>query len=128
MRNIDTKANSAAAPYQNPCSHQITPISKGAAANNATPGTYCRFIGSIDIFDEYCTVDLPSGMPKEVLATLQRAIVCNKPLAMTKVGKGGKVGGPPRNKKKGTSANRKAARANKQRDGFPPKRERKVKK
>lgn len=98
----------------------------GAIANEA--GISSRFIGSIDIFDEYCTVDLPSGMPKEVLATLQRAIVCNKPLAMTKVGKGGKVGGPPRNKKKGTSANRKAARANKQRDGFPPKRERKVKK
>ncbi len=98
----------------------------GAIANEA--GISSRFIGSIDIFDEYCTVDLPSGMPKEVLDTLQRAVVCNKPLAMTKVGKGGKVGGPPRNKKKGTSANRKAARANKPRDGFAPKRERKVKK
>jgi ATP-dependent RNA helicase DeaD len=99
----------------------------GAIANEA--GISSRFIGSIEINDDHCTVDLPSGMPKEVMATLQRAIVCGKPLAMTKLGKGGKVGGPPRNKgKKGSTANRKAARARKDRDDFAPKRERRPKK
>lgn len=95
----------------------------GAIANEA--GISSRFIGSIEIYDEYTTVDLPAGMPKEVMATLQRAIVCNKPLAMTRVGKGGKVGGPPRSKpKKGSTANRKAAKANKEREGFAPKKDR----
>ncbi|HSG60957.1 MAG TPA: DEAD/DEAH box helicase [Pseudomonadales bacterium] len=95
----------------------------GAIANEA--GISSRFIGSIEIYDDYTTVDLPAGMPKEVMATLQRAIVCNKPLAMTRVGKGGKVGGPPRSKpKKGSTANRKAAKANKEREGFAPKKDR----
>ncbi|MEY3018327.1 MAG: hypothetical protein RL336_1462 [Pseudomonadota bacterium] len=99
----------------------------GAIANEA--GISSRFIGSIDIYDEYCTVDLPSGMPKEVLATLQRAIVCNKPLAMTKVGKGGKVGAPPRNKgKKGSTANRKAAKARGEKPKFGANKERRPKK
>jgi len=99
----------------------------GAIANEA--GISSRFIGSIDIFEDHCTVDLPSGMPKELMATLQRTIVCGKPLAMARVGKGGKVGGPPRSKpKKGSTANRKAAKSRNDRGDSGPKRERKPKK
>jgi len=84
----------------------------GAIANEADISS--QFIGSIDIFDDHSLVDLPSGMPKEVLAILQRAIVCGKPLAMTRANQGAnwspsrKSSGP---KKGNSTANRKAAKA-----------------
>jgi ATP-dependent RNA helicase DeaD len=92
----------------------------GAIANEANISS--RFIGSIDIFDDHTLVDLPAGMPNEVLAILQRAIVCGKPMAMTRVG-GGKSGdwkndsfdGAPR--KRNSTANRKAAKSRSGKDG-----------
>jgi ATP-dependent RNA helicase DeaD len=50
----------------------------GAIANEA--GIESRFIGHIKLFDEFSTVDLPLGMPKEVLTQLKKVRVRNRPL------------------------------------------------
>ena len=53
----------------------------GAIANEA--GIESRFIGHIKLFDEFSTVDLPAGMPKEVLAHLKKVRVRNRNLEIT---------------------------------------------
>ncbi len=50
----------------------------GAIANEADLNS--RFIGKIEIFDKYSTVDLPMGMPVEMFKTLSKVKVCNRPL------------------------------------------------
>ena len=57
----------------------------GAIANEAE--IEGRYIGHIRIYDDYCTVDLPGGMPKEVMQILQKTHVCSKPLAIESVAK-----------------------------------------
>ncbi len=54
----------------------------GAIANEA--GIESRYIGAIDIHEEYSTVDLPDGMPKDVFRHLQKVWVCGRQLRMTK--------------------------------------------
>ena len=53
----------------------------GAIANEA--GIDSRFIGRIRIHDAYSTVDLPVGMPKEILELLKRVRVGGQPLAIS---------------------------------------------
>ncbi len=53
----------------------------GAIANEAEFDS--EYIGRIDIFDEFTTVDLPSGMPKEVLQILSKAHVAGRPMNLT---------------------------------------------
>lgn len=55
----------------------------GAIANET--GVDSEFIGRIDIHDEYSTVDLPTGMPRELLLALQKARVCGHELKITRV-------------------------------------------
>lgn len=55
----------------------------GAIANEA--GLDAKFIGRIDIFDDHSTVDLPKGMPKEVLKQLKKAWVSGQQLQMSRV-------------------------------------------
>ncbi|MBU0655335.1 MAG: DEAD/DEAH box helicase [Gammaproteobacteria bacterium] len=50
----------------------------GAIANEA--GLDSRFIGYIDIQDDFSLVDLPAGMPKEILSDLKRARVAGQML------------------------------------------------
>ena len=50
----------------------------GAIANEADIGS--AFIGHIEIFDTFTTVDLPEGMPTETMDILKRARVCGRPL------------------------------------------------
>lgn len=57
----------------------------GAIANEAQ--IEGRYIGHIRIYDDYCTVDLPGGMPDETMQTLKRTHVCSKPLMIEAVGK-----------------------------------------
>ncbi len=57
----------------------------GAIANEAD--IEGRYIGHIRIYDDYCTVDLPSGMPAEVMQVLKRTHVCSKPLLIEPVNK-----------------------------------------
>ena len=52
----------------------------GAIANEAD--LEARFIGRIDIRDDYTLVDLPEGMPSELLEHLQAVRVASRPLRM----------------------------------------------
>jgi ATP-dependent RNA helicase DeaD len=50
----------------------------GAIANEG--GIEGRYIGQIDLFDDYSTVELPAALPGELLATLRRTMVRHCPL------------------------------------------------
>ena len=55
----------------------------GAIANEAEIDS--QYIGHIEIFDDFSTVDLPVGMPKETLRDLQNAWVCQRRLAIRRL-------------------------------------------
>lgn len=50
----------------------------GAIANEADIES--RFIGHIEIFDDFATVDLPDGMPGDVMKHLSKTRICGRPL------------------------------------------------
>ncbi|MCP3977984.1 MAG: DEAD/DEAH box helicase [bacterium] len=52
----------------------------GAIANEA--GLASRHIGRIQLYDRYSTVDLPHGMPSQVLRHLKRVRICQLPMAI----------------------------------------------
>jgi ATP-dependent RNA helicase DeaD len=56
----------------------------GAIANEADISS--KYIGRISIFDSYSTVDLPFGMPDDILRVLQRARIGSKAMKLQKVG------------------------------------------
>ena len=56
----------------------------GAIANEA--GLEGRYIGRIDIRDDHSTLDLPTGMPKELLQHLKKTRVCGRPLGIKRIG------------------------------------------
>ena len=56
----------------------------GAIANEADISS--KYIGRISIFDSYSTVDLPFGMPEDILRVLQRARIGNKAMKLQKIG------------------------------------------
>lgn len=65
--------------------HAVTPSQiVGAIANEA--GLEAKHIGRIDIFDNYSTLDLPAGMPKEVLQHLKNVWVVNRQLNISAQG------------------------------------------
>jgi ATP-dependent RNA helicase DeaD len=64
----------------------------GAIANEAELES--KYIGEIEIRDEYSTVDLPADMPKEVMAILKRARVAGRPLEIT-IFRGGETSSTP---------------------------------
>ncbi len=55
----------------------------GAIANEADIDS-C-YIGAIDIFDNFSTVDLPAGMPKETLRVLKNARVCGRKINISEL-------------------------------------------
>lgn len=60
----------------------ITPSNiVGAIANEADIES--RYIGQIVLHDDYSTVDLPDGMPKELFAHLRKVRICQKPLKIS---------------------------------------------
>ena len=60
----------------------ITPSNiVGAIANEADISS--RFIGSIKLHDDYSTVDLPEGMPDDLLKHLKKVRVCAKPMRLS---------------------------------------------
>ena len=64
---------------------KITPSNiVGAIANEADIES--RFIGEIKLHDEYSTVDLPQGMPTELLNHLKKVRVCAKPMRISVLG------------------------------------------
>lgn len=54
----------------------------GAVANEG--GIEGEFIGPINIFDDYSTIDLPEGMPNDVYNVLRQVRVAGKPLQLKK--------------------------------------------
>jgi ATP-dependent RNA helicase DeaD len=64
--------------------HQVKPTNiVGAIANES--GLDSRFIGKIMIFDEYSTVDLRAGMPRELLNMLKKVWVSGRQLNITRL-------------------------------------------
>ncbi len=73
----------------------------GAIANEA--GLHGKDIGRIDIQAQHAFVDLPEGMPKDVLRALKRTWVLERPLRMAKVNSGASdARSQPRSKKNAT--------------------------
>ncbi|MDQ6968675.1 MAG: DEAD/DEAH box helicase [Mariprofundaceae bacterium] len=54
----------------------------GAVANES--GIENEFIGHIEIYDQYSTIDLPEGMPNHILKTLQNTRVSDRKMQMTR--------------------------------------------
>jgi ATP-dependent RNA helicase DeaD len=68
--------------------HAVTPSNiVGAIANEA--GLEAKLIGRIDIFDSYTTLDLPVGMPTDVLQHLKSVWVAGKQLHISQNGESG---------------------------------------
>ena len=65
----------------------------GAIANEADLNS--RHIGRIAIFDTYSTVDLPYGMPDEILRVLHRSRVGNRMLKLQRMAEAGDGDGDP---------------------------------
>ena len=66
--------------------HQVTPGDiVGAIANEADIDS--AYIGGINIQDDYSTVELPDGMPKEIFNHLKKVRVRNHPMHISIVGK-----------------------------------------
>ena len=74
--------------------HGVKPANiVGAIANEA--GLESRYIGRIDIQHDHTTLDLPEGMPREVLMHLKKVWVSGQQLRIHKPGEGGGEA-PPR--------------------------------
>lgn len=77
--------------------HNVEPKNiVGAIANEA--GLDSQYIGRINSFENYSTVDLPDGMPKDVFKHLKRVWVCGRQLNITLDGAAPETG--PSNKPK----------------------------
>ena len=64
--------------------HGVKPANiVGAIANEVDMDS--EFIGHIEIFDNYSTVDLPAGMPKPVMQTLRKTWVSGKRMGLKKL-------------------------------------------
>lgn len=61
--------------------HKLRPSNLVGAIANETD-LESRYIGHIEIYDEYATVDLPQGMPRELLAHLNGVRVCGRRLGL----------------------------------------------
>jgi len=59
----------------------------GAIANEAELES--RYIGRIDIRDDFSLIDLPEGMPHELMEHLKRVRVAGQPLRISRQGEGG---------------------------------------
>lgn len=56
----------------------------GAIANEGDIDS--RYIGHIEIFDEFTVIDLPDGMPKDLLNTLKKTRICGRPANLSVFG------------------------------------------
>jgi ATP-dependent RNA helicase DeaD len=83
------KAEFAMQPYRIEVGHAhgVKPANiVGAIANEA--GLEAKYIGRIEIFDNYSLLDLPEGMPNEVLEQLKTVAVGAHPLRISRSGVG----------------------------------------
>ena len=83
--------------------HDVKPSNiVGALANEA--GLDAQNIGHIDILDDHSHVDLPIGMPKDILADLKKTWICGRRIAISRL-KDGREG-------EATTAPKRTVRAN----------------
>jgi len=80
----------------------------GAIANEADLES--RYIGHIEIFDDFSTVDLPAGMPAETMRDLGKAWVCQQRLAIERFKAGGSAEAGPENTPKKQAVDREPSR------------------
>lgn len=82
----------------------------GAIANEADiDGDY---IGNIKIYETFSTVDLPTGMPKEIIGILKKARVCNRALNIERfTDKPPRKHGKPKGAKSGSGKKKKSKSA-----------------
>ena len=66
--------------------HRVKPGHIVGAIANET-GLANKYIGRIAIYDDYSTVDLPVGIPKETFALLKRVEVLGNPMNISSLGK-----------------------------------------
>jgi ATP-dependent RNA helicase DeaD len=84
-------------------SHGVKPANiVGAIANEA--GLDSKYIGRIDIQQDYTVLDLPEGMPKELLMHLKKVWVSGQQLRIHKLGEGDGGGDAPPRKFKPAAA------------------------
>ncbi|MDP5210547.1 DEAD/DEAH box helicase [Microbulbifer sp. 2205BS26-8] len=77
----------------------------GAIANEVELDS--SYIGRIEIYPDYTTVDLPEGMPKEVFQHLKKVRVAGQPMRISRLGDAGvKPGGQPKGRRKPRRAGR----------------------
>lgn len=80
--------------------HGVKPANiVGAIANEA--GLESRYIGRIDIHDDHTVLDLPEGMPRELLAHLKKVWVSGQQLRIHRLGEGEAGDAAPRRFKPG---------------------------
>ena len=91
----------------------------GAVANEADIES-C-YIGTIDIFDDFSTIDLPDGMPKETFDALRNTWVCGKKLGITEFTNAEKKSAPHKQKSKGKPASNRPTRKRKPNKDNKPK-------
>ncbi len=93
--------------------HNVNPGNiVGAIANEAEIDS--KFIGRINIYDDFSTVDLPEGMPRDILRTLKKIWVSGQQLKISKLDEHGKQQGAkdksqfkPKHKKERTGYSKK---------------------
>ena len=81
----------------------------GAIANEA--GIESRFIGQINLYEDYSTVELPGDLPREVLEILRRTRVRQHPLNLRPMSRQESEEAPPRFPRRPPGAPRDAERA-----------------
>lgn len=80
--------------------HKVKPGNiMGAIANEA--GLDSKDIGRIKIYDDYSTVDLPEGMPKEVFMHLKKVRVANQTINISALSGGAQGGSDKKRSKSG---------------------------
>ena len=68
--------------------HGVQPANIVGAISNES-GLDGEHIGRIRIHEDYSTVDLPEGMPKDIFMLLKKVWVCNRQLGITRLEPGG---------------------------------------
>ncbi|MBN2337471.1 MAG: DEAD/DEAH box helicase [Acidobacteria bacterium] len=68
--------------------HGVKPANIVGALSNES-GLDGEHIGRVRIHEDYSTVDLPEGMPKDIFMLLKKVWVCNRQLAITRLEPGG---------------------------------------
>ncbi|MCF6209865.1 MAG: DEAD/DEAH box helicase [Gammaproteobacteria bacterium] len=87
-------------------SHDVKPGNiVGAIANEA--GIDAQYIGHIEIFDDFTTIDLPTDMPKDIFMDLKKTWVCGQKLEISRLDEAVKAAKPRKSKGKSDKAHSK---------------------